>query len=98
MNLAICICTYNRNNNLTKCLESITKINLLNKFSIKIIIVDNSINKNSYFLIKKIQNKFKYKILYFNERKRGVVYARNKCLNILKKIKDRKSTRLNSSH
>ena len=36
MNLAICICTYNRNNNLTKCLESITKINLLNKFSIKI--------------------------------------------------------------
>ena len=86
MNLAICICTYNRNNKLIKCLDSIEKINLLNKFSIKIIIVDNSINKNSYFLIKNIRTKFKYKILYFNEKRRGVVYARNKCLKILKKI------------
>jgi succinoglycan biosynthesis protein ExoM len=86
MNLAICICTYNRNNKLTKCLDSIEKINLLNKFSIKIIIVDNSINKNSYLLIKNIRTKFKYKILYFSEKRRGVVYARNRCLKILKKI------------
>lgn len=86
MNLAICICTYNRNHKLSECLKSIEKINLLNKFSVKIIIVDNTINNNSYNLVKKISKKFKYNINYFNEKKRGIVYARNKCLEVLKKI------------
>jgi len=86
MNLAICICTYNRNYKLLACLKSIEKINLLNKFFVKIIIVDNTINNNSYNLIKKISKKFKYNISYFNEKRRGIVYARNKCLEILRKI------------
>ena len=86
MNLLICICTYNRNHKLSECLKSIEKINLLNKFSVKIIVVDNTINNNSYNLIKKISKKFKYNISYFNEKRRGVVYARNKCLEVLRKI------------
>ena len=86
MNLAICICTYNRNHKLLECLKSIEKINLLNKSSVKIIIVDNTINNNSYNLIKKISKKFKDNISYCNEKRRGVVYARNKCLEVLRKI------------
>ena len=86
MNLVICICTYNRNIQLVKCLNSIEKIYFLNKFKIKIIIIDNTIYNHSYNLIKKISKKFKYKILHFNEKRKGVVYARNKCLQILKKL------------
>ncbi len=87
MNLTICICTYNRNKKLIECLRSIEKINLLNKFSVKVIIVDNTINYISYNLVKKISNKFKYKIIQSNEKRKGFVYARNKCLEIVRKIK-----------
>jgi len=87
MSLVICICTYNRNQSLLECLKSIKKLRIKKNLKIKIIIIDNSLKKNSYTMINRIKKKFKFKIFYISEKKRGIVYARNKCLNELKKIK-----------
>ena len=86
MNLVICICTYNRNLSLIRCLKSINKLHLISNIKIKIIVVDNSNKYTSLKLVKKLKKSFKYKIIQLHEKRRGVVYARNKCLNEVKKI------------
>ena len=86
MTLVICICTYNRNLSLIRCLKSIDKLYLISNIKIKIIIVDNSAKCTSLKLVKKLKKSFKYKIIQLHEKRRGVVYARNKCLSKLKKI------------
>ncbi len=86
MNFLICVCTYKRNKDLILCLKSIDKVFLPSNSNIKILIVDNTINNNSHSLIKNIKKKIKYDILYINEKKRGIVNARNRCLKEAKKI------------
>ena len=83
--LVICICTYKRNESLEKCLKSLKKLNNTKKIKIIILIIDNTTNYESFNLIKKIKKNFVYKIIQINEKKRGVVHARNKAL---KKLKD----------
>ena len=86
MKLVICICTYNRNSSLIKCLRSINQLYKVLSVKIEIIIVDNSINYNSFKQVKKIKKSFKYKIIQLHEERRGVVYSRNRCLKEAKKI------------
>ena len=86
MKFLTCICTYKRNISLNKCLKSIEKITLPINTHITILIVDNTINNNSYALINKIKKKYRFKIIYVNEKKRGIVNARNRCLKEVKKI------------
>ena len=86
MNFLICICTYNRNQSLYNCLKSFEKIILFNNLKISFLILDNSINNKSFILINKIKKNYKYKILQINEKKRGIVNARNRCLKEAKKI------------
>ena len=86
MTLVICICTYNRNLSLIRCLKSINKLHLISNIKIKIIVVDNSNKHSSLKLVKKFKRSFKYKIIQLHEKRRGVVYARNKCLHEAKKI------------
>ena len=86
MTLVICVCTYNRNLSLVKCLKSINNLFVVLNVKIQIIIVDNSINYNSFKLVKKLKKSFKYKIIQLHEKRRGIVYARNKCLSKIKKI------------
>ena len=85
--ILICICTYNRNQSLINCLNSIKKLKDINFFDIKILIVDNTVSNNSYNIIKKYKKKNKFIIYQENERKRGVVNARNKCLKVSKTIR-----------
>ena len=84
--LVICICTYKRNKILKECLKSLQKINNKKKNKIIIMLIDNTKDYHSFDLIKKIKKKFKYNIIQINEKKRGVVYARNKALNRLKRL------------
>jgi len=84
--LIICICTYNRKESLSKCLKSLGKLNNSSILKIIILIIDNTTSNQSFELIKKIKKKFKYKIILVNEKKRGVVHARNKALNKLKSL------------
>ena len=86
MKLVICICTYNRNSSLIKCLRSINHLYKVLNVKIEIIVVDNSIKYNSFKLVKKIKKSFKYKIIQLHEKRRGIVYARNRCLKEAKKI------------
>lgn len=85
--LVICICTYNRNEVLKECLQSLEKLKNTVKIKITILIIDNTINNQSFNLIKKIKKNFKYDIIQINESKRGVVNARNKALSKLKQLK-----------
>ena len=56
MTLVICICTYNRNPSLVKCLKSINNLLVQKKVKVKIVIVDNSINYSSFKTVKKLIN------------------------------------------
>ena len=51
--ILICICTFNRNQNLIGCLNSIKKLKHKNYYDIKILILDNSISNNLFKIIKK---------------------------------------------
>ena len=84
MKILICICTYKRNESLKRCIKSINKIKIKNKTKINIIIVDNSENNNLLKIKKQLIKDSKFKILFLTEKKRGIVFARNKCLKILK--------------
>ena len=86
MKLVICICTYNRNSSLFRCLKSINNLHLVKNIKIEVVVVDNAIKYPSFKLVKKLKKSFKYKIIQLYEKRRGVVYARNKCLNEVKKI------------
>ena len=86
MKLSICIPTYNRNESLKKCIKSINKIKIKNKIKINIIIVDNSKNNNLHKIKKQLIKNSKFKILFLSEKKRGIVNARNKCLQAANKF------------
>ncbi len=86
MNLIICIPTYNRNESLLNCLRSINNIIIYDKIKITALIVDNTKNNNSKNIINKNRQKFRFPIIHKNEKRRGIVFARNKCLHNLKKI------------
>ena len=85
--ILICIPTYNRNASLIECLKSIKKLKNNNFFKINILILDNTITNNSDKTIKKIIKKSILKIYQGHEKKRGIVFARNKCLKFAKKLK-----------
>ena len=85
--ILICIPTYNRNKSLIDCLKSIKKLKNNNFFKIKILILDNTLTNNSYKVVKSYNKRSHFKIHQGHERKRGIVFARNKCLQIAKKIK-----------
>ncbi len=89
MTLVICITTYNRNLSLIKCLESINNLYVVPNVKIKIIVVDNSIGRVSFKPVKKLKKSFKYKIIHLHEKRKGIVYARNKFLGKVKKINPR---------
>ena len=86
MKILICICTYKRNNILNECLMSFNKAVIPFNFNIKFLIIDNTVNGNAKNIINKVKKKFNHKIYYINEKKRGIVHARNKCLDQVRKI------------
>jgi succinoglycan biosynthesis protein ExoM len=85
--ILICIATFNRNKSLINCIKSVKKLKNDNFFDVEILIVDNSINNNSYEHVKKFKKKVDFKIFQVHEKKRGIVFARNRCLQIAKKMK-----------
>ena len=83
--ILICIPTYKRNNSLLECVKSIKKLNRFNKNEIGILILDNTTNNNSLKISKELK-KTKLNIYHLNEKKRGIVNARNKCLQAANKF------------
>ena len=87
MNILICICTYNRNLQLEKCINSFKKTYIPSNFNIKFLVVDNSINSNALNIVKDLRKKTQFNITYISETKRGIVNARNRVLFESKKIR-----------
>ena len=83
----ICIPTYNRNKNLLDCLNSIRKLNNKNYFRVNILVLDNSLKNTSRQVVYNFKKKYKLKIYQAHEKRRGIVFARNKCLKISKILK-----------
>ena len=86
MKILICICTYKRNEELVKCLKKFENILIPGSIKINFLVLDNSINFSSKTLISKFKKKFKFPLILINEKKRGVVNARNRCLKEVKNI------------
>lgn len=86
MKIIICICTYKRNEELVKCLKKFENIFIPGNIKINFLVLDNSINFSSKTLIGKFKKKFKFPLIQINEKKRGVVNARNRCLKEVKNI------------
>ena len=86
MKILICICTYKRNYELIESLKKFQSIFIPGNIEVKFLIIDNTINYDSKIVIKKFKKKFKFPLFHHNEKKRGIVYARNKCLKEIKKI------------
>lgn len=85
--ILICIPTYNRNKSLINCLASIKKLRNNSLFKIEVLVMDNSITNDSFKIIKEFKKKNDLKIYQNHEKKRGIVYARNKCLQFARKLK-----------
>ena len=83
----ICIPTYNRNQSLLDCLNSIRKLKNKNYFRLNILVLDNSLENKSKKIVYDFKKKYKLKIYQAHEKRRGIVFARNKCLKISKIIK-----------
>ncbi|MGU8484214.1 glycosyltransferase family 2 protein [Clostridium perfringens] len=80
--IIICICTYNRNFLLENLLKSLNEQKDFNA-NFKIIIINNFIENAEFKFI----NKFNMEILLFNEKKKGISYARNRAIEECKKYK-----------
>ena len=84
INFYVCVAKFTHKT--IKCINSI--INQTDIHKVKIYIIDNTIDlgikKN---LIKKFSRKKNVKIDILTEKKRGIPYARNKCLKIIRKTK-----------
>ncbi len=83
----ICVPTYNRNESLLDCLKSIRDLNNNNYFKVNILVLDNSFKNVSFKIVSEFKKKNNLKIFQYHEKKRGIVFARNKCLRISKKLK-----------
>lgn len=80
--VGIMICTYKRELELKKTLNSILDLKY-NIDNINLIIVDNDKEQSSKKIINEYRNKIK--IQYDVESKKGIAFARNKCLEIARK-------------
>ena len=84
--ILICIPTFNRNKSLLACLDSIRKLEDFESFNVEVLILDNSYSDTSKSVVKKYKKKTNLKITHRHESTRGVVFARNRCLQISKNI------------
>jgi succinoglycan biosynthesis protein ExoM len=78
MNISICICTRKRQEGLKKLLHSFEQMLVPSDTNIRIIIVENDTENNSGRIVEEFSLKSKFKISYFQEPRRGIVFARNR--------------------
>ena len=84
--ILICIPTYNRTKSLIDCIKSIKKLKNNKFFDIQILIVDNSINNNSYKVVKKFNILIKMNFLEAQKFIKQKEYG--KALDVFLKLKN----------
>jgi succinoglycan biosynthesis protein ExoM len=78
LNIAICICTRNRQEELQRLLNSIENLLIPDNTNIRIVIVENELKSRSENIIKELSSKSKFRISYYLETRQGLSYARNR--------------------
>jgi succinoglycan biosynthesis protein ExoM len=82
--VAVCICTYNRPQSLTRLLVSLQNIELtgLNPSSVEIIVVDNDPNPETAAICQRSAVRLPVPIHYVDEPIPGITHARNRAVNV----------------
>jgi len=80
-NIAICVATFKRQELLKYCLSKIKLLEIPQKNSITLIIVDNDINESAKVVFNLFEKEYPFPIYYFVEPKRGIASARNRLVN-----------------
>lgn len=90
MNVAVCACTYRRPDGLTALLEGLDRQNFVGYCRqyghaprISIIIVDNDSSDEAALICERFSLRAGRNLKYAREPKRGISYARNKCLDLV---------------
>ncbi len=77
MDFTVIICTYNRSNNLPKCIAALEQQENTNQLNWEVLIVDNNSSDATETIVKDLINNSKIKIRYAFEQKQGLNHARN---------------------
>jgi succinoglycan biosynthesis protein ExoM len=76
----ICVCTFRREY-VTKTLESLSDISILDNWNVNIIVVDNDDTDSARYTIDSIRSKIRFPISYIHAPSRNISIARNACLD-----------------
>ncbi len=82
INLAICVCTYKRNEGLKKLLDSIHLQEIDEGINLTIVVVDNANPPTTGQLIKDYSEKIPHTVKWGFEQQQGISYARNKTVQL----------------
>ncbi|MEK3646558.1 glycosyltransferase family 2 protein [Aeribacillus sp. FSL M8-0235] len=90
MNIAICVITYKRPKSLEQLILGLDKMRFTKNSipNIKVVVVDNDTEASSKKLCQELNKIIKWEIIYDIESKRGIPFARNKAVNIIKDYAD----------
>jgi succinoglycan biosynthesis protein ExoM len=76
--ISICICTRKRQEGLIKLLRSINDLQITPDMDVRVIIVENDVINHSEKIIYEHSAESRFPVSYFLEKKKGLVYARNR--------------------
>jgi glycosyltransferase involved in cell wall biosynthesis len=80
MLVSICVCTYNRAELLSRCLDSLTKLTVPTGYDAEIVVVDNNSSDNTKAVVHHFAALSPIRISYFFEIEQGVSAARNRAI------------------
>lgn len=81
IDIAICICTRNRQDGLRKLLDSLMKMQAPLDTKISVVVVENDSKNFSESIVNEFTLKSKIKTNYFLETRQGLAFARNRTVN-----------------
>ncbi|WP_237067562.1 glycosyltransferase family 2 protein [Microbulbifer guangxiensis] len=79
--LDICICTCQRPGELGRALESLAHVDLPDAVRVSVTVVDNDPGQSALSVVRGLENSFPLPICYAAEPRRGIPFARNRCLD-----------------
>ncbi|AOS95914.1 Glycosyl transferase family 2 [Microbulbifer aggregans] len=79
--LDICICTCRRPELLRRALESLSQVELPDTVRVSVTVVDNDPEESAQPVIRSLQGSYPLPIHYAAESRRGIPFARNRCLD-----------------
>ena len=80
--LCIGLCTYQRPDMLTEALDSVAQLRLPSNVNLKLLVCDNDAEASAREVVDSFRPKLSFPIEYLIEGNRGIVFARNRILEV----------------